>query len=311
MIMESHLQCSELSTYNLKTLEPSVVEVIDKLKEMYAKCINDHHINKNRKFRNKRHDVIDPNFKATVMKKYEGFEKTLALIRTNLQKLTEHNFDKLKLELVEHITQIITSDNKDEIYRMCETIINEFSKNPTFSVVMAKLYNDLLEIYKDDIDDMLNIFIKNYDDIITNIKSTDGIDNQGSQQAYDEFCLNNDKNRLRQSMGLFMVNIMKYNIIEVDYVINIINYFQDMLIKTIYEKDKKSVVDELTENIYILVVNSKDHIKDVKEWDNIIEKVNTLTKIAVKDCLSLTSRSKFKHMDILDSFKQKQKQKQI
>jgi len=302
MIMESHLQCSELGTYKLKVLDQYV---IDSLKEMYAKCSNDHHINKNKRFRNKRHEVIDPNFKATVMKKYEGFEKTLAAIRINLQKLTENNFDKLKIELQEYITQIITSDVKEEVYRMCETIISEFSKSQSFSNIMAKLYSELLSSYNDELSDMLNIFIKSYDDIITNIKSSDGIDHQASQEAYDEFCANNDKNRLRQSMGLFMINIMRYNIIEKDYVLNIINYFQDMLFKALYEKEKKSVVDELTENIYILIVNSKNDLKDLKEWDNIIEKVNTITKLSVKDCLSLTSRSKFKHMDILDSFKQK------
>ena len=305
MIMESHLHSSDLITDKLKVLDPVVIEVIDKLKEMYAKCSNDHHLSKNRKFRNKRHEV-DPNFKATIMKKYEGFDKTLAAIRINLQKLTEMNFDKLKIELKEYITQIITNGVKEEIYRMCDTIINEFSKSQPFSNLMAKLYSELLNEYNnEELSDMLNIFIKSYDDIITNIKSSDGIDHQASQEAYDEFCSNNDKNRLRQSMGLFMINIMKYNIIEKDYVLNIINYFQDMLFKAIYEKDKKSVVDELTENIYILIVNSKDDLKDLKERDNIMEKVNTLSKLSVKDCISLTSRSKFKHMDILDSFKQK------
>lgn len=304
--MESHLHCSEFGTYNLKALDQYVLDVIDNLKDMYAKCSNDHHINKNKRFRKIRQDVIDPNFKATVMKKYEGFEKTLASIRTNLQKLTENNFEKLKLELQEYITQILTSDVKEEIYRMCETIISEFSKSQSFSNTMAKLYSELLNEYNnEELSDMLNIFIKSYDDIITNIKSSDGIDHQASQEAYDEFCANNDKNRLRQSMGLFMINIMKHNIIEKDYVLNILNYCQDMLFKAIYEKDKKSVVDELTENIYILIVNSKDDVNHLKDWDNIIEKVKTLTKLSVKDCLSLTSRSKFKHMDILDSFKQK------
>ena len=69
-------------------------------------------------------DDLDPNFKATVMKKYEGFEKTLAGIRINLQKITETNYEKLKPELMEMITQIITTDNKDEINRMCDTLIN-------------------------------------------------------------------------------------------------------------------------------------------------------------------------------------------
>lgn len=304
--MTSEMPCNDVfSAYKVKELEPSVMDVINSLKDLYSKCNNDHHLSKKKRYnRNVRHnDVVDPNFKATILKTYEGFEKTLASIRTNLQKLTENNYEKIKPELMELITQIITNDVKDEINRMCETLINEFSKNPTFSSVMAKLYNDLLVIYKDDISDMLNIFIRNYDDIITNIKSLDGVDVNASQAAYDDFCLNNDKNRLRQSMGLFMINIMKYNIIGVDYVINIINYFQDMFFKTIYEIDKKSVVDELTENIYILIVNTKDNLKDTKEWNNIIEKIMSVTKLVVKDCKSFTSRSKFKHMDILDSIK--------
>lgn len=302
--MSSEMPCKDVfSIQSVKELDSEVIDIINTLKDLYSKCNNEHHLGKKKRYRNTRREEVDPNFKATVMKRYEGFEKTLASIRINLQKLTETNYEKLKPELMDLITQIITNDVKDEISRMCETLINEFSKNPTFSIVMARLYNDLLDTYKYDIDDMLNIFIKNYDDIITNIKSLDGVDVNASQVAYDEFCSNNDKNRLRQSMGLFMINIMKYNIIGMDYVINIINYFQDMFFKTIYEVDKKSVVDELTENIYILLVNSKDNLKDTKDWSNIIEKVTTITKLMVKDCKSFTSRSKFKHMDILDSIK--------
>lgn len=303
MLMASKTSYNE-GLNRLKMLDPSVMDVINNLKELYSKCNNDHHLGNNKKKRHKgyRNDV-DPNFKATVMKKYEGFEKTLAGIRINLQKITETNYEKLKPELMEMITQIITNDNKDEINRMCDTLINEVSKNSTFSSTMAKLYSDLLNKYSENIEEMLNIFIKNYDDIITNIKSSDHIDVNSSQEAYDEFCLNNDKNRLRQSMTLFMINIMKHNIIDKEYVINIINYFQDMFFKTIYELEKKSVVDELTENIYILIINSKDTIKDTKEWSNISEKIIQVTKLTVKDCKSFTSRSKFKHMDILDCIK--------
>ena len=76
-------------------------------------------------------------------------------------------------------------------------LINEASKNSTFS--SGKITRDLLNKYSENIEEMLNIFIKNYDDIITNIKSSDHVDVNSSQEAYDEFCLNNDKNRLRQS----------------------------------------------------------------------------------------------------------------
>ena len=94
---------------------------------------------------------------------------------------------------------------------------------------------------------------------------------------------------------------MKKEAIDKDYVLNIINYFQDMLFKSILEEGKKVLVDEITENIYMLLVNGKDVLSTHKEWNNIVNKVKEITKKIVKENPSLTSRSKFKHMDVVDS----------
>ena len=60
---------------------------------------------------------------------------------------------------------------------------------------------------------------------------------------------------------------------------------------------------EITENLYVLLVNGNKDLNKNKDWNNIIDKVNETKKLVVKDYPSFTSRSKFKHMDIVDCLK--------
>jgi hypothetical protein len=287
----------------LKPLDVDVMGIINYLSELYSKCDNNNNYNNKKKRYRKNDNYIDPDFKPTTLKKYEGFEKTLSLIKSGFGKLTTTNYDDVSKSIKENVELIINENNEENIEKMLNLLLDELVGFPKLSDVFSRLYNELYNLYNEAFKESLNIFIKNYDDIITNIICTDGLDPQSSQENYDKYCINNKRNSVRNSMGLFMTNLMKYDIIKKEYVISIINYFQDMLLKTIDEENKKSVVDELTENILTLTINSKEYLKDMKEWESIKEKVKKSTALVVKEHKSYTSRSKFKHMDILDSLK--------
>ena len=66
------------------------------------------------------------------------------------------------------------------------------------------------------------------------------------------------------------------------------------------QKDYKPVIDELSEVLFILIVNSNNIIEKSNEWNNIIDNVKLIANLKVTDKLSLTNKSIFKHMDILD-----------
>jgi hypothetical protein len=66
------------------------------------------------------------------------------------------------------------------------------------------------------------------------------------------------------------------------------------------QEGNKDIVDELSENIYILIINTHNDLGDESDWDSIVSSVETVSKYKVKDLPSITTKSIFKHMDILD-----------
>ncbi len=280
-------------------LDNEVLSKINLLKDLFSKVqVNDNY-KKKRHYNQKKYE-IDPNFKATVLKKREGHEKIWAGIKSLLNKLTDTNFKSLEPELFVKLNEIINEYDEDIIEKTKKILINDMVWNPGQSKCLSTLFTNILtnEKYKKVFGNTLDTLIKDYDDIITNISYK-----EISSEDYDAFCELNRINNLRRSMGMFIINIMKNKLIEKDYILNIIKYFQDMLFKSLLEEGKKVLVDEITENLYILLVNGKMELSEHKDWNNIINRVTEITKKIVKDNPSFTSRSKFKHMDILDSLK--------
>lgn len=281
------------------SLENEVLSKINLLKELFSKVqVNDNY-KKKRHYSQKKYE-IDPNFKATVLKKREGHEKLWSGIKCLLNKLTDTNINSLELEVYSILDEIMNDYDKDIIEKTKKMLLNDMVWNKGQSKCLSRLLTSIVktENYKNVYDDILGSLIKDYDDIITNISYK-----EISSEDYDEFCEVNRINNLRRSMGMFIINMMKNKLIEIDYVLNIINYFQDMLFKSMLEEGKKVLIDEITENLYILLVNGKEELSAHKDWSNIINKVTMITKKIVKENPSFTSRSKFKHMDILDSLK--------
>ena len=302
MLVEMPVVVYKLSEYdniNNINLDNDVLSKIDLLKEMYSKVQQNNDNNYNKKKRNyKRYHEVDPNFKATVFQKREGIDKFYSSIKALINKITDANYKSLEKQIFEKFDELIENyDDENEISTVKKLLINDLTWNSMQSKINSLLLTTIINRY--DFNSCVDILIKEYDDIITNICYK----NINCEEEYDEFCEVNRINNLRRSMGLFMINMMRHNQIKKNYIINIIKYFQDMLFKSILEDEKKILVDELTENLYVLIVNSHKELNSEKEWNNIIEKVTETTKKVVKEYPSFTSRSKFKHMDIVDCLK--------
>jgi hypothetical protein len=290
---------SEYDDIDNITLDNDVLSKIESLKEMYSKVQqnNDIGYNNKKKKNYKRYHEVDPNFKATVFQKREGIDKCYSGIKALVNKITEANYGSLEKQIFEKFDELVNHYDESDILSIQKILINDLTWNSMQSKINSLLLKTIINRYNFDI--CIDLLLKEYDDIITNISSK----NVNCDTEYDEFCETNRINNLRRSMGLFMINMMRHDLIKKNYIINIIKYFQDMLFKSMSEEDKKILVDELTENLYVLIVNSKKDLNTDKEWDNIIEKIHETTKKVVKDYPSFTSRSKFKHMDIVDCLK--------
>ena len=147
-------------------------------------------------------------------------------------------------------------------------------------------------------DIMKNIFTVNFTsfrDVFYNITYCD------PNKDYDTFCENNKTNQKRRALSLFYVNLMKLGAITHSDIIDIINEVQAYMKKTILEENKASIVEELSEVVSILVTSSKKDLNKHECWSDIIECVIEISKMMLNQAPSITHKTIFKHMDIMDN----------
>ncbi len=285
------------------TLNINVLTKINTLTELYANVQNnDHNYNKKRKqngyYKRSSEVVIDPNYKVTVLVKREGFDKICSQIKLCINKITTSNYSRLIIGLYEKMDDILVVSNiEEEKEKIAIILVSELPAVAFQSEINARIFMDLIKKYPF-LENMVDMFIKEYDEIITNISKT-----SVNTDDYEAFCNNNKRNDLRKAMGSFMINIMRNSVLTKSFVINILKYFQDMLFKNIDEEGRETIVEELTENLYILLINGKLDLSLEKDWDSIVKKIVDITKLVVKEHPSFTSRAKFKNMDIIDNLK--------
>ena len=254
----------------------------------------------NGKKRNKNNEIQDEDwdtirkFQTTEIKKKDGIDINIDNIRKHLNKITEKNYDKMFEQICQEFT-VITDASQEDLDKIGDAIFTIASGNAFYSKTYAKLYNDLMNRY----DFMGNIFKSNlnkFSELFTTIEY------YNPNVDYDKFCENNKTNDKRRALGTFYVNLMKENAIEKSHMMNIINNVQTYMMTKVQEEGNKEIVDELSENLFILITNSSDELEEEYGWENIIDNVTTYSKSKVKDFPSATTKSIFKHMDIIDEF---------
>lgn len=258
-------------------------------------------------------------FKITKIEKKEGIEKTIDEIRKFLNKISIKNYENQRNNIIQKLHQILhdnTSDNnvisdtkefdgnnaeknsvKENFGKVGFEIYSIASGNMFFSEMYAQLYKDLM----DEFPQMKVIFHNN---LMLFREIFKKIDFCSANEDYDKFCAINKDNEKRRASGLFYVNLMKIGVITRDEITNIIKDLQNYQMLKIVEPDNKHIIDELSEVIYIIVTNSISYFKNEivnNEWKEIIEKITKYSLMKVSDKPSITSKSIFKHMDILDA----------
>jgi hypothetical protein len=257
-------------------------------------------------------------FKATVFEKKQGIDSSIDQIRKSLNKMTDKTYDTLIIQIVGEIDKIISLSCKDrepeetpeiemteelmgDLKRIGNSIFDIASGNGFYSKMYANLYNELMGKY----DFMRVIFDKNVDEMNGIFKNIEYCD---PSVDYDKFCDNNKKNEKRRSLSLFYIHLMNLGIITTSKMLGIIRELQDTIISLIDEQGKQSIVEELSEIVFIMVKNSINNKKSsVYEsmpllWTPIIDNIRSLSTMKAKAKPSISSKTIFKHLDILDLF---------
>ena len=267
-------------------------------KKTHQPALINNNNNNNNKRRNKNQEVRDDDwdsirkFQTTEIKKKDGIDANIDNIRKHLNKITEKNYDKMCEQIIQEISTI-TDASVEELNKIGESVFNIASGNAFYSATYAKLYKTLMTNYSF-MSDIFKTNLDKFSELFTTIEY------YNPNTDYDKFCENNKTNDKRRALSAFYVNLMKEGVIDKSDMISIINKVQEYIILKLSEEGNKEILDELSENIFILITNSSEELDDEDGWEMIIDNVKTYSKLKVKDYPSATTKSIFKHMDILD-----------
>ena len=249
-------------------------------------------------------------FKPTVMEKKKGIDLSLDKIRKSLNKITDKTYDKMLIQIIEEIDLIFkehgptkengdsveTKDFMDEVKRIGDSIFDIASGNGFYSRMYAKLSKALMDKYE-----FMNDIFKckiNDDTYLFGDYAYCSPDSDN-----DQFCKNNKINEKRRALGLFYINLMTEGIVGEDKIIKLIETIQQILIQEIAKENNSNIAEEMSEFVYIMITNGLPILKMTKEtntWKEIIERVKLISCKKHKSEPSITNKTIFKHMDIMN-----------
>ena len=251
------------------------------------------------------------NYKTTKIEEKQGTEKTLNEIRITLNKISNKNYEQPRdviLQLIKEIFETETNEDEtssdDEIENktngkqttamyITRAIFDIASTNKFYSEIYATLYKDLSDKYTI-FSDMLNVFVQKYIDTFATIQYVDANDN------YDQFCEYTKNYDQQKATTVFIVNLLKSEIISQTAVFGIIQQLYLFSLTVMKQENRENEMEEIAECMNILITQSKIYLKTHETWNETVAPMcSALSCMKTSDYKSITNRVIFKFKDIV------------
>ena len=239
------------------------------------------------------------NFQTTKIEEKSGLDADIDAIRANLNKLTDKNYIDIVNKIFEIIDRLISENiSLDNMSKLSATLFDIASTNRYYSKVYADLYSELSSKYPT----MKSTFEQNLENFTELFNTIEYVD---PKVNYDKFCEINKINEKRKALAAFYLNLMSNGMITQVKIMEITRNLLSQLYDFISQDNKKNEVDELTETVAILYKKELYENDDGDDYlpiqgFNISEVIDKIAKSKVKDYKSLTNKSLFKFMDLID-----------
>ena len=263
--------------------------------------------NKNKKMANRNASSDDEwksqPFKSTKIEHREGIDGNIDKIRLYLNKISEKTFLQMRESILSELRIIYENElTPEENEKVCNTIYDFSSSNKFYSTIFADLYSELTTLYR-----LIRTHFENKTSVSNILNIYDNIQYVDSNKNYDLYCDNNKMNEKRRSQTQFYVNLCKNGLIPKEKIAKILAELLKKVLSKIEEPNNKDEVDELVENIIILY--NRDILDDINEDtdelmiddENITDIIERLSGSKTKDYKSLSNKTIFKFMDLIDS----------
>lgn len=238
-------------------------------------------------------------FQTTKIESKIGIDAEFDSIRATINKMTDKNYIDMRNKIFEIIEKLTTENSESDLSGIGENIFDIASSNRYYSKIYADLYSDLSNKF-DFIKEHYLHNLKRFTDLFDNIEYVD------SNVNYDRFCEINKINEKRKSLAAFYINLMYCGVISKNTIMEITRNLLAKAYEYISEENKKNEVEELTETIAILYKKELyEHEDKVCNYEKIEgftigEIIEKIANSKVKDYKSLSNKSLFKFMDLID-----------
>jgi hypothetical protein len=233
-------------------------------------------------------------FEVTKIDQKEGFENTIVSIRSQLNMLTQTNF----MEKINSIIEILDKLNEEEIIKISYVIFDIVYSNKFYSEIYASLFSQLISKYSL----FMNTLNEKLEKYLDNFMVNEKID----LNDYDVLCKINKENEKIESLSLFIVQLVKHDILRNEYISLLIKELFHILFVNIDDEEQKLLIDKVILNICILydkVSLQNEYYKmndeDISFQDVILNIIDNVNKKKYKG-LTNKSKSLFKLMDLLN-----------
>ena len=227
-------------------------------------------------------------YKSKIIVNRDKINGLIDALRLNMNKLSEKNYDTHLVKIKTILSELEEEFENSDIERCALIIFEIASTNLFYSNLYARLYQDLYKDFKL-IQKPLKLTLKTFIQSYKKIETINKIEN------YDLFCKIIKDNDRRLAILNFLVQLIKYDIVELDFVIDIIRY----IIKTTENNStSKDEVQHLSEHLYIIIQEIKRILLDNIIWDSIIKHIDKYR--SMKPNGNISYKAIFKYMDIHD-----------
>lgn len=294
-----------------------------------------HHHHPSQQIPNSEWDTI-LSFQKTELKKKEGIELSIDNIRSSLNKLTDKTYSTMLSNILKEISALFTASSDDAseehntvavMDRVASSIFNTASSNAFYSEIYARLFHDLMSKESEPGHEQYAVFRGIFEKNLASFMSLfETIEYCDPKKNYDKFCDINKANEKRKAMSLFIVNLMKIGIVEKTQVLGLMRQIQELMYTNMRQEGKTNEVDELSENLFIMVKHSHMMFtaaaagrsgagaaagaldpEIAESFKSRVEQITEISKMKLKSKPSITNKTIFKHLDMLDEISGKAK----
>jgi len=255
--------------------------------------------------------IADEETFKTIKIIHKSEDGQIDLIRSEFNKISEKGYIDCRAKIISALDSINT-EKIDEFARITDLLFEIASNNRYCSKLYCDMFSELITTYlpmRNAFD--FNIVVANFLLLFENIEDVD------PSVDYQKFIDMNTNSEKRKSISNFFINLMANNIVSKAQIFQIVFILITKVATNVSSENRVKEIDELTENIVILLQKDLFALaKDTKDAKHLIKGtinennplpvmsvVKLLSQCKPRQFPSLTNKSIFKFMDVMDKDK--------